>query len=144
LRYFNVFGPGQDPRSQYAAVVPRFITAVAAGRPVSIYGDGEQSRDFTYVSNVIDANLLAAQVDDISGAVINVATGAATTVNKLADLIGEALGRPATREFEAARPAEILASYAAVDSARELLGWEPKVGLREGLRLTADTLDSSV
>jgi UDP-N-acetylglucosamine/UDP-N-acetyl-alpha-D-glucosaminouronate 4-epimerase len=144
LRYFNVFGPGQDPRSQYAAVVPRFITAIAAGRPVSIYGDGEQSRDFTYVSNVIDANLLAASVDGLSGGVVNVATGASTTVNQLADLIGDVLGRPVTREFETARPAEILASYASVDHARELLGWEPKVGLREGLRLTAEALESSI
>jgi UDP-N-acetylglucosamine/UDP-N-acetyl-alpha-D-glucosaminouronate 4-epimerase len=144
LRYFNVFGPGQDPRSQYAAVVPRFITAIAAGRPVSIYGDGEQSRDFTYVANVIEANLLAAHADGISGAVINVATGAATTVNQLADLIGDVVGRPVTREFESARPAEVLASYASVDSGRELLGWEPKIGLSEGLRLTADALESSV
>jgi len=144
LRYFNVFGPGQDPRSQYAAVVPRFITAIAAGRPVSIYGNGEQSRDFTYVSNVIDANLLAAAVEGISGAVINVATGEATTVNELADLAGEVLGRPVTREFETARPAEILASYASVDHGRELLGWEPKVGLREGLGLTAEALESSL
>jgi nucleoside-diphosphate-sugar epimerase len=141
LRYFNVFGPGQDPRSQYAAVVPRFITAIASGKPVLIYGDGSQSRDFTYVSNVVDANLLATQADGISGSVINVATGASTTVNELADLVGGVLERPVMREFAPPRPAEIRASWAAIDTAQALLGWQPAVGLQEGLRLTADAID---
>jgi nucleoside-diphosphate-sugar epimerase len=144
LRYFNVFGPRQDPRSQYAAVVPRFIAAVAASKPVSIYGDGNQSRDFTYVSNVIDVNLLAAQAEGISGSVINVATGASTTVNELAQLIGDLLDRPVTREFGPARPAEVRASWAAIDTAQRLLGWYPSVSLREGLRLTAETIDPHV
>jgi UDP-glucose 4-epimerase len=141
LRYFNVFGPGQDPRSQYAAVVPRFITAIAAEKPILIYGDGSQSRDFTYVSNVVDANLLAAHAEAVSGTVINVATGTSTTVNELADLIGGVLDRRVLREFAPPRAAEIRASWAAVDSARKLLGWEPKVSLRDGLRLTADGLE---
>ena len=94
LRYFNVFGPRQDPTSQYAAVVPRFIAAVAAGEPVSIYGDGEQSRDFTYVDNVVDANIRAADASEASGHVINVATGEPRSVNALADAIGEVLGKP--------------------------------------------------
>jgi UDP-glucose 4-epimerase len=134
LRYFNVFGPGQDPRSQYAAVVPRFITAIAAGKPVLIYGDGTQSRDFTYVSNVVDANLLAAQANGVSGSVINVATGTSTTVNELADLIGGVLGRQVLRDFAPPRPAEIRASWASIDEAHELLGWKPQVSLEEGLR----------
>ena len=137
LRYFNVFGPAQDPRSQYAAVVPRFITAVASGRPVLIYGDGNQSRDFTYVANVVAANLLAAHVDGVAGAVINVATGSSTTVNELADLIGDVLGRPVLREFAPPRPAEVRASWASVETARELLDWEPSVDLRDGLQSTA-------
>jgi UDP-glucose 4-epimerase len=144
LRYFNVFGPRQDPRSQYAAVVPRFIASTIAGRPVTIYGDGQQSRDFTYVSNVVDANLLAARADGISGSVINVATGARTTVNELADLVGDVLQRPVTRDFVPARPAEVRASWAAVDHARSLLGWEPSISLREGLELTADALEAQV
>jgi UDP-glucose 4-epimerase len=143
LRYFNVFGPGQDPRSQYAAVVPRFITAVATGKPVLIYGDGDQSRDFTYVANVIDANLAAAQADGISGSVINVATGASTSVSELANLIGDVLDRPVAREFAPPRPAEVRASWAAIDTARRLLDWHPAVGLQEGLRLTADAIGSA-
>jgi UDP-glucose 4-epimerase len=143
LRYFNVFGVRQDPRSQYAAVVPRFITSVAAGRPVLIYGDGEQSRDFTYVSNVVDANLRAATSDGVAGAVINVATGQVTTVNELAEMIGQILGRPVEREHAEPRPAEVRASWASVDTARELLGWEPAVSLEEGLRLTAESLEAT-
>ena len=141
LRYFNVFGPRQDPRSQYAAVVPRFITAIAAGKPVLIYGDGEQSRDFTYVANVVDLNLLAARADGIAGAVINVATGQSTTVNQLAEMIGGILDLPVKRELAPTRPAEVQASWAALDTAKELLGWEPSVSLEEGLRLTAESID---
>jgi UDP-N-acetylglucosamine/UDP-N-acetyl-alpha-D-glucosaminouronate 4-epimerase len=144
LRYFNVFGPRQDPRSQYAAVVPRFITAIAAGKPVLIYGDGDQSRDFTYVSNVVDANLLASRQEDVPGTVINVGTGGNTTVNELADMIGEVLERPVTREFAPPRAAEVRASWAATDAARQMLGWEPSVSLREGLRLTAQAIDENV
>ena len=99
LRYFNVFGPNQDPTSQYAAVVPRFIAAVDAGEPVPIYGDGEQSRDFTYVDNVVEANVLAADAEDASGEVLNVATGTSRSVNALADTIGEVLGKPVEREY---------------------------------------------
>ncbi len=141
LRYFNVFGPAQDPRSQYAAVVPRFITAVAAGKPVLIYGDGNQSRDFTFVANVVDANLLASQADGVAGEVINVSTGGSTTVNELADLIGSVLGRDVEREYAPSRPAEVLASWGATETARRLLGWEPAVSLEEGLRLTADAIE---
>jgi nucleoside-diphosphate-sugar epimerase len=141
LRYFNVFGPRQDPHSQYAAVVPRFISAVAAGRPVLIYGDGDQVRDFTFVSNVVDANLAAAQAPDASGNVINVATGRRTTVNELADLIGEVLGRPVARNHESSRTGDVKASWADIAAGQELLGWEPSVDLREGLQLTAESMD---
>lgn len=138
LRYFNVFGPNQDPTSQYAAVVPRFITAIADGRAVPVYGDGEQSRDFTFVANVVDANLRAAEADRVSGSVLNVATGQATTVNELADKIGDILGRSVQREEHAERTGDIRDSWADVTRARELLGWEPRVALDDGLRITAE------
>jgi nucleoside-diphosphate-sugar epimerase len=138
LRYFNVFGPNQDPTSQYAAVVPRFITAIADGQTVPIYGDGKQRRDFTYVANVIEANLLAANARDVNGTVLNVATGRATTVNELADAIGSMLGLPVEREAYPERTGDVRDSWADVTRTRELLGWEPRIALDEGLRLAAD------
>jgi UDP-glucose 4-epimerase len=138
LRYFNVFGPRQDPSSQYAAVVPRFIAGIAAGEPVPVYGDGTQSRDFTFVDNVVRANLLAGDAPQAIGAILNVATGAQTSVNELAETIGELLGREVDREFLPPRPGDIRDSWADVDDARRLLGYEPTVGLREGLRLAVD------
>jgi UDP-glucose 4-epimerase len=138
LRYFNVFGPGQDAGSPYAAVVPRFLRAVAAGEPVTIYGDGTQSRDFTYVENVIDANLLAAEAERVSGAVVNVAAGRARTVAELADAVGQVLGREVERRYLPARPGEARNSWADVGRARSLLGYEPRVALEEGLPLTVD------
>jgi UDP-glucose 4-epimerase len=141
LRYFNVFGPRQDPTSQYAAVVPRFIAAVAAGRPIPVYGDGEQSRDFTYVTNVVEANLRAAEAEGISGAVVNVAAGSSTRVNELADAVGDLLGRSVGKEYLPIRPGDVRDSWADIDAARALLGYEPRVGLREGLRLAAEHLE---
>ncbi|MGH3132123.1 MAG: NAD-dependent epimerase/dehydratase family protein, partial [Gaiellaceae bacterium] len=138
LRYFNVFGPRQDPTSQYAAVVPRFIAAIRDGHPVPVYGDGEQSRDFTYVVNVIQANLLAAEADGVSGAVLNVATGRQVSVNQLADRIGELLSRPVEKEYLPDRAGDVRDSWADISEARRLLGYEPSVSLEEGLRLSAD------
>jgi UDP-glucose 4-epimerase len=138
LRYFNVFGPHQDPTSQYAAVVPRFITAIADGRSVPVYGDGDQRRDFTYVGNIVEANLLAAETPGVSGSVLNVATGRATTVNELADTISSLLGRPLDRDEQPERTGDVRDSWADVTRARELLGWEPRIGLEEGLRLAAE------
>ena len=140
LRYFNVFGPRQDPRSQYAAVVPRFITEAAAGRPVPIYGDGTQSRDFTYVGNVIEANLRAADAAGGNGAVLNIATGRSVTVNQLADSVGAVLGRQVEREYLPGRPGEVRDSWADISAARDLLDWAPSVELDDGLRLTAESL----
>jgi UDP-glucose 4-epimerase len=142
LRYFNVFGPRQDPHSQYAAVVPRFIAAIAAGEPVPIYGDGQQSRDFTYVANIVEANLLAAETDGVSGAILNVATGESATVDSLADTIGAILGKPVEKEYLPARAGDVRDSWADVSEARRLLGFEPKIGLEEGLRRTVDALGS--
>jgi UDP-N-acetylglucosamine/UDP-N-acetyl-alpha-D-glucosaminouronate 4-epimerase len=140
LRYFNVFGPRQDPTSQYAAVVPRFIRAIAAGEPVTVYGDGEQSRDFTFVDNVVAANLLAADAKGVGGEIVNVATGDSVTVNALADAIATMLGRPLERSYEPAREADVRASWAHVGEARRLLGYEPSIDFAEGLRRTADYL----
>ncbi|MGH3072896.1 MAG: SDR family oxidoreductase [Gaiellaceae bacterium] len=140
LRYFNVFGPRQDPTSQYAAVVPRFLAAVSDGRPVTIHGDGTQSRDFTYVANVVDANLLAAEAEDARGLVLNVATGRQLSVNELADAIGEALGKPVEKEYLPTRTGDVRDSWADISAAATVLGYEPAVALDEGLRLTADAL----
>src|SRR5262249_12606110 len=140
LRYFNVFGPNQDPRSQYAAVVPRFITEAAAGRPVPIHGDGSQSRDFTFVANVVDATIRAAEAADGSGSSLNVATGRSVTVNGLADAVGAVLGLEVQREYLEARPGDVSHSWADVGAAERVLGWRPAVTLEEGLRLTAERL----
>jgi len=140
LRYFNVFGPRQDPRSQYAAVVPLFITAVAAGRPVTIFDDGEQSRDFTYIDNVVAANLLAADAEGASGRIFNVSAGTPTTVNALADALGRLLGKDVRREYLPPRPGDLRNSWADVSAARAALGYAPSVSLEEGLRRTADFL----
>jgi UDP-glucose 4-epimerase len=138
LRYFNVFGPGQDPTSQYAAVVPRFIAAIDMSEPVPIHGDGEQSRDFTYVDNVVEANVLAAEASEASGRVLNIATGEPRTVNALADVIGEVLGKAVEKEYLPERTGDVRDSWADVAEARRLLGWEPRIALEEGLRLSAE------
>jgi UDP-glucose 4-epimerase len=140
LRYFNVFGPRQDPRSQYAAVVPRFIQEISEGRPVEIYGDGMQSRDFTFVANVVEANLLASTADGVNGRILNIATGSPISVNELADTIARVLGREVEKTYLPPRPGEVRDSWANLTQARELLGYETRVGLEEGLRRTADFL----
>jgi len=140
LRYFNVFGPHQDPTSQYAAVGPRFIAAVAAGQPLPIHGDGSQSRDFTFVGNVVDANLLAADADGVNGAVLNVANGRSTTVSQLADAIGEVLGLPVEKAFFPERVGDVRDAWADIGAARRLLGYEPEVDLETGLARAADAV----
>jgi UDP-glucose 4-epimerase len=140
LRYFNVFGPRQDPRSQYAAVVPLFVTAIAAGKPVTIFDDGEQSRDFTYIDNVVAANLLAADADGVSGWIFNISSGAPATVNELTETIGRLLDKAVERRYLPARPGDLRNSWADVSEARAVLGFEPSVSLDEGLRRTAEFL----
>jgi UDP-glucose 4-epimerase len=140
LRYFNVFGPHQSPLSQYAAMVPLFITAIAAGEPVTIFGDGEQSRDFTYVSNVTDATVRAAEAGGASGRIFNIAAGSPASVNTVAKAIGRILGKPVERRFEPPRPGDIRDSWADVSAARETLGYEPSIELEEGLRRTIEHL----
>jgi UDP-N-acetylglucosamine/UDP-N-acetyl-alpha-D-glucosaminouronate 4-epimerase len=140
LRYFNVFGPRQSPRSQYAAVVPLFVTAIAAGEPIDVHGDGEQSRDFTYVGNVVDATVRAGHADGASGEIVNVAAGAPATVNRIADVIGAILGRTVQRRQLPPRPGDIRDSWADLGKAESLLGYRPAIDLEEGLRRTIEHL----
>ena len=140
LRYFNVFGPRQSPFSQYAAAVPLFIRAVAAGEPVTINGDGEQSRDFTYVDNVVDATLRAGDTPGVSGEIFNVAAGAPATVNAVAETIGAILGKPVEKVNLPPRPGDIRDSWADLSKAERLLGYAPAVALEEGLRRTIEFL----
>jgi UDP-glucose 4-epimerase len=140
VRYFNVFGPRQSPFSQYAAVVPLFITAIANGLPVTIEGDGEQRRDFTYVENVVDGTLRAGDTAGVSGRIFNVAASAPASVNDLAELIGTIVGRPVERTSAPARAGDIRNSWADISAACETLGYEPSVGLEEGLRRTAEAI----
>ncbi len=136
LRYFNVFGPRQDPASQYAAVIPKFITALLRDEPPTIYGDGHQSRDFTYVSNVVRANLLAATAPDVSGRVFNVACGERYTVLDLVAVLTEILGTHITPVHTAPRPGDVRHSLADITAAREALGYRVEVNFHEGLRRT--------
>ena len=140
LRYFNVFGPRQDPASIYAAVIPRFITALREGRPLTIHGDGEQSRDFTYVENVVSANLLAARAEGVSGEVFNIACGGSLSVNTLARKLCAILGKEFKADYGPARPGDVRRSCADISKARRLLGYEPRVGFEEGLKRTVDAL----
>jgi UDP-glucose 4-epimerase len=140
LRYFNVFGPRQSPFSQYAGVVPLFIAAIDQGEPITIYGDGEQSRDFTYVGNIVDAKLRAADASGASGRVFNVAAGAPASVNQLAETIGAILGKPVEKRHEPPRAGDIRDSWGDISAARETLGYEPRVDLSAGLELTAEAI----
>ena len=140
LRYFNVFGPRQSPFSQYSAAIPLFITAIDAGRPVDVYGDGEQSRDFTYVGNVVDATLSAGEAPGASGEIFNIAAGSPVSVNRMADTIGELLGKPVEKRYLPPRAADIRNSWADLSKSERLLGYRPKVAFEDGLRRTIDFL----
>lgn len=136
LRYFNVFGPGQDPSSQYAAVIPNFITAVLEGRPPIVHGDGEQSRDFTYVDNAVDANLLAASAASAPGRTFNIACEERTTLNEIVARLRELTGHEIEAVNTDPRPGDVPHSLADISRAREVLGYEPAVDFDEGLRRT--------
>ena len=139
LRYFNVFGPRQDPTSQYSGVISRFMSALTTGdRPV-IYGDGEHSRDFTYIANVIDANLRAAESTAAVGEIINIANGHRTTLNELLETMKTVTGRSDVKaRHEPPRAGDVRDSLADLTRAHALLGYQPRVSLEEGLRLTFD------
>lgn len=135
LRYFNVFGPYQDPRGEYAAVIPKFIRLMLDGERPVIYGDGEQSRDFTYIDNVIRANALAAE-GDVSGEVFNTGYGGRYTINELVDALNELLGADLEPIYDDPRPGDVRHSHADISKARDLLGYDPKVDFVEGLERT--------
>jgi nucleoside-diphosphate-sugar epimerase len=134
LRYFNVFGPRQDPTSQYSAVIPMFITAFLDGQRPTIYGDGEQSRDFTYIENVVEATLLAARADGVAGETFNVASGERISLNTLIAELRELTGKEIEPIYADPRPGDVRHSLADVSKAREALGYELVVNAREGLR----------
>jgi UDP-glucose 4-epimerase len=137
LRYFNVFGPRQDPTSQYAAVIPNFITAALDGKRPKVYGDGEQTRDFCFIENTVNANILAATAaKKLSGEVINIACGERISLNQLLQHIGEIAGAKLDPEYVPRRAGDVRDSLAAIDAARALIGYEPKVRVREGLERT--------
>ncbi|HEV7682114.1 MAG TPA: SDR family oxidoreductase [Pyrinomonadaceae bacterium] len=139
LRYFNVFGPRQDPSSQYSGVVSRFISDLLGGQRPVIYGDGEQSRDFTYIANVVDANLKAAESTNGIGQVINIANGERISLNQLLLELKNLTGKPdVVADYQPPRAGDVKHSLADISRARELLGFEPRVGLRPGLELTID------
>jgi nucleoside-diphosphate-sugar epimerase len=138
LRYFNVFGPRQDPASDYAAVIPRFATAMLAGRAPTIYGDGEQSRDFTYVQNVVEANLMAANAPaSVSGA-FNIAAGDRISLLELVARINQLIGSDIQPIHAAAKPGDVRHSQAGIEAVGAALGWEPSVSFDEGLRRTVE------
>ena len=138
LRYFNVFGPHQDPTSQYAAAIPAFVTAILKDQPPTIYGDGQQSRDFTYVDNVVQANLLAARAKHTAGEVVNIACGQAVTVNEIIDMINEIVGKSVKPTYTDPRPGDVKHSLADISLAENLIGYKPAVSFKQGLDLAID------
>jgi nucleoside-diphosphate-sugar epimerase len=138
IRYFNVFGPRQDPGSPYSGVISLFSTALLEGRAPTIYGDGEQTRDFTYVSNVVDGVLRACEAPGASGESINVATGGRISLNELLRVMQQIVGTSLTPTYAEARQGDVKDSQADISKARTLLGYEPSVDLAEGLRRTLD------
>jgi nucleoside-diphosphate-sugar epimerase len=139
LRYFNIFGPYQDPASEYAAVIPKFIQMMLKGGAPTIYGDGEQSRDFTYIDNAVEANLLACRSTKVGkGEVINVACGESYTLNELVAALNEILGTKLSPIYAESKPGDVKHSLAAIERAKSLLGYDVKVDFREGLQRTAE------
>lgn len=138
LRYFNVFGPRQDPNSQYAAVIPKFIIAMSKGEKPHIYGDGEQSRDFTFIDNVVEANLLAANAPGVSGEMFNIACGERYTINELVAKINEIIDTNIEPVYEPPRTGDVRHSMASIEKARRYLGYRPLVTFEEGLQKTVE------
>ena len=138
LRYFNIFGPKQDPNSLYSAVIPKFIGALLQGRSPIIFGDGEQSRDFTYIENVVQANLLAMSADHLHGETINIACGKRISLNQLVSVLKEILGSKQSPVYQEPRKGDVKHSLADIHRGKEIINYEPKVGIEAGLRKTVD------
>ena len=137
LRYFNVFGPRQDPQSQYAAVIPRFITAIMRDESPIIFGDGKQTRDFSHIDNVIDANVAACEApNEALGESFNIACGSRISLLGLVDTVNKILGKKINPKFDPPRPGDILHSQADISKAEKLLGWKPRVEFSEGIAKT--------
>ena len=138
LRYFNVFGPRQDPNSEYSAVIPRFSTRMLDGKPPIVYGDGEQTRDFTFIANVIEANWKAATHPNAVGEAFNIGCGAQTSLNQLIEKMNGILGSQFEPIYESPRKGDVRRSVANIDKARKLLGFVPETSLEAGLRQVLD------
>jgi len=138
LRYFNIFGPKQDPNSLYSAVIPKFIDALLQGRSPTIFGDGEQSRDFTYIDNVVQANLLAMSAEQLHGEAINIACGQRISLNQLLNVLKEILGSKLSPIYQEPRQGDVKHSLADIRKAKEVIHYEPKVGIETGLRMTVN------
>lgn len=136
IRYFNVFGPRQDPKSQYAAVIPIFVTSLLRGERPTIFGDGEQSRDFTFVDNVVSANLLAAGCEGAAGQMVNIACGEIATLNELFARLDDLIGAGIEPIYDDPRPGDVKHSLADISRARDLLGYDPVVSFEEGIEKT--------
>ena len=137
LRYFNIFGPGQDPKSQYSAFIPLFTVGLMEGQRLTIHGDGEQAKDFTYISNVVEANLMAAEAEAVSGEVFNVGCGASTSGNEVGAHLRKGIGVEGNVGYGPARTGDVPRSLADISRARKKLGYEPRVRIEEGLERVA-------
>ncbi len=144
LRYFNVFGPGQDPNSEYSAVIPKFIKGLLAFQPLIVFGDGEQSRDFTYVENVVQANIAALHAEGAVGRVFNIAYGERISLNTLIGTLERIIGVKAKVKFEPTRNGDVRHSLADIHLARSILGYEPNVGVEQGLKKTVEAMTTTI
>jgi UDP-glucose 4-epimerase len=138
LRYFNIFGPKQDPNSIYSAVIPKFIDALVSGHSPVIFGDGEQSRDFTYIDNVVHANLLAMNAERTQGEVVNVACGRRVSLNQLVKILQDIIGSNVSSHYEEPRKGDVIHSLADIKRVKTVLNYNPRVGIEEGLRRTVE------
>jgi len=144
LRYFNVFGPDQDPDSEYSAVIPRFTTKLLAAEPLTVYGDGGQSRDFTYIENVVEANVLALRAREAPGTVCNIGCGERITLNQLIQILEKITDTKARVEFVAGKPGDVRHSLADIGRAKAILQYQPKISVEEGLQRTVAAYRSGV
>lgn len=145
LRYFNVFGPYQNPHSQYAAVIPKFVTAALSGQPVVIFGDGQQSRDFTFVDNVVEANLAAIEAPkEALGKAFNIACGESFSLLELLEILEGILGKKIKKLFREPQPGDVKHSRADISRAKKLLGYQPKIRFQEGLQKTVEWFKDNI